>query len=39
MTKTNQSKAVAVLAAVLAACVLALVAVQPTEAAFPGKNG
>ena len=40
MTKTNQSKALAVLAAaVLAACVLTLVAVQPAEAAYPGKNG
>ncbi len=40
MTKTNQFKALAVVAATaLALCLLALVAVQPAEAAFPGNNG
>lgn len=40
MTKTNQFKAVAVVAATaLALCLLALVTVQPAGAAFPGKNG
>ncbi len=40
MTKTNQFKALAMIAAIaLALCLLALVAVQPAGAAFPGKNG
>jgi dipeptidyl aminopeptidase/acylaminoacyl peptidase len=38
MGKTNQSKLFAVMAAA-ALCLLALVAAQPAEAAFPGKNG
>ncbi len=40
MMKTNQFKALAVVAATaLALCLLALVAVQPAGAAFPGNNG
>jgi hypothetical protein len=40
MTKTSQVRALAVVAAaVLALCVLAVVAVKPVEAAYPGKNG
>lgn len=40
MTRTNRLEALAVVAATaLALCLLALVAVQPAEAAFPGKNG
>jgi Tol biopolymer transport system component len=40
MTRTNQFKFFAVMAATaLALCLLSLVAVQPAEAAFPGKNG
>jgi Tol biopolymer transport system component len=40
MTKTNQSKVLAAVAAtVLALCLLAVVTVQPAGAAFPGTNG
>jgi Tol biopolymer transport system component len=40
MTKANQFKALAVVAAMaLALCLLAWVAVQPADAAFPGTNG
>jgi Tol biopolymer transport system component len=40
MTKTNRFKALAVAAAMaLALCLLAWVAVQPADAAFPGING
>ena len=40
MTKTNQFKALAMVAAMaLALCLLAWVAVQPAQAAFPGQNG
>jgi len=40
MTKTNQFKALAMVAAMaLALCLLALVAVRSAEAAFPGQNG
>jgi Tol biopolymer transport system component len=40
MMKTNRFKALAVVAALaLALCMLALVAVQPAGAAFPGTNG
>jgi Tol biopolymer transport system component len=40
MTKANQFKALAVVAAMtLALCLLAWVAVQPAQAAFPGENG
>jgi len=40
MTKINRSKALATVAAMaLALCLLALVAIQPAEAAFPGMNG
>lgn len=40
MTKANQFKALAVMAAMaLALCLLAWVAVQPAQAAFPGENG
>ena len=40
MTRTDRSKALAVVAAVaLALCLLAWVAVQPAGAAFPGTNG
>lgn len=40
MTKTNRFKASAVVAAIaLALCLLALIAVRPAGAAFPGTNG
>lgn len=40
MTKINQFKALAVVAAMaFALCLLAWVAVQPAQAAFPGQNG
>ena len=40
MTKTNQFKALAVVAAIaLALCLVAVVVVRPAEAAFPGNNG
>ncbi len=40
MTKINQFKALAMVAAMaLALCLLALVAAQPAQAAFPGQNG
>jgi len=40
MTKTNQFKVLAVVAATaLALCLVALVAVRPAQAAFPGTNG
>ncbi|MGH3088599.1 MAG: TolB family protein, partial [Rubrobacteraceae bacterium] len=39
MTKTVYVSLLAAFAAALALCLLALVAAQPAEAAFPGKNG
>ena len=39
MLRTNQFRLFVVMATALALCLLALVAAQPAEAAFPGKNG